>query len=86
MRSAVETHDDLRLAALGNATRASGSLVIGLALGRGRVSAGEAFEAAELDATFQIEQWGEDPEATQRRAAVRDDLTAARRLFDLLAG
>ena len=85
LRSAVETHDDLRLAALGSATRASGSLVIGLALSRGHVSAEEAFEAAELDATFQIEQWGEDPEATQHRASVRDDLTAARRLFDLLA-
>jgi chaperone required for assembly of F1-ATPase len=86
LRSAVESLDDLQLAALGSATRASGSLVIALALGRGQVSTNEAFEAAELDATYQIEQWGEDPEATQRRAAVRDDLAAARRLFDLLAG
>jgi chaperone required for assembly of F1-ATPase len=85
LRSAVESLDDLRLAALSSATRASGSLVIGLALSRGQVSADEAFEAAELDATFQIGRWGEDPEATQRRAAVRDDLIAARRLFDLLA-
>ena len=85
LRSAVESLDDLRLAALSSATWASGSLVIGLALSRGQVSADEAFEAAELDATFQIERWGEDPEATQRRAAVRDDLIAARRLFDLLA-
>ncbi len=85
LRSAVESLDDLRLAALSSVTRASGSLVIGLALSRGQVSADEAFEAAELDATFQIGRWGEDPEATQRRAAVRDDLIAARRLFDLLA-
>jgi chaperone required for assembly of F1-ATPase len=86
LRSAVETLDDLRLAALGSATRTSGSLVIGLALSRGRVSADAAFDAAELDATFQIEKWGEDLEATRRRTAVRDDLTAARRLLDLLAG
>ena len=44
----------------------------------------EAFEAAELDATFQIEQWGEDPEATRRRAAVRADLEAAQRLMALV--
>jgi chaperone required for assembly of F1-ATPase len=86
LRSAVETLDDLRLAALGSATRTSGSLVIGLALSRGRVSADAAFDAAELDATFQIEKWGEDLEATRRRTAVRDDLTAAWRLLDLLAG
>jgi chaperone required for assembly of F1-ATPase len=54
-----------------------------LALHRGQVGAEAAFEAAELDATFQIEHWGEDPEATRRRAAVLADLAAAGRLMDL---
>jgi chaperone required for assembly of F1-ATPase len=84
LRHTVEALDDLSLTALDCATRASGSLVIALALHRGRVGAEAAFEAAELDATFQIELWGEDPEATRRRAAVRADLAAARRLFDLV--
>ena len=84
LRHAVEPSSDLHMAALASATGAAGSLVIGLALAHGRLSAAEAFEAAELDATFQIEQWGEDPEATRRRAAVRADLEAAQRLMTLV--
>ncbi len=85
LRRAVEALDDFSLTALDCATRASGSLVIALALHRGRVGADAAFEAAELDETFQIELWGEDPEATRRQTAVRADLAAARRLFELLS-
>ncbi len=84
LRRTVEALDDLSLTALDCATRASGSLVIALALHRRRVGADAAFEAAELDETFQIELWGEDPEATRRRTAIRADLAAARRLFELL--
>jgi chaperone required for assembly of F1-ATPase len=85
LRRTVEALDDLSLTALDCATRASGSLIIALALHRRRVGADAAFEAAELDETFQIELWGEDPEATRRRTAVRADLAAARRLFELLS-
>lgn len=67
------------------AVGAAGSLVIGCALAAGRLDAEAAFVAAELDATFQIEQWGEDAEATRRRAGVRDDLTLAARWRDLIA-
>ena len=84
LRRAVEAHDDLQLAALSLAVRSSGSLVIGLALSHGAVTPEEAFDAAELDASYQIELWGEDSEAGKRRAGVRQDLEAARRLFDLL--
>ncbi len=83
LRRAVAALEDFPLTALDTATRASGSLVIALALHRGQVGAEAAFEAAELDATFQIEHWGEDPEATRRRAAVLADLAAAGRLMDL---
>lgn len=85
LRRAVAALDDLSLAALDCAARAAGSLIVALALHRGRIGVEAAFEAAELDATYQIELWGEDPEATRRRAAVRADLAAARRLFDLLS-
>lgn len=85
LRRAVEAFDDLSLAALDCATRAAGSLVVALALHRGRLDPEAAFETAELDATYQIELWGEDPEATRRRAAVMADLAAARRLLDLMS-
>jgi chaperone required for assembly of F1-ATPase len=85
LRRAVEALDDLSLTALDCATRVSGSLIVALALHRGRLDSEAAFEAAELDASFQIELWGDDPEATRRRAAVLADLAAARRLIDLLS-
>lgn len=81
---AVEAQDDLSLAALATAVKAAGSLVIGLALLRGHLSAEDAFVAAELDALFQTEIWGEDPEAARQRAGVRAELEAAERFLALL--
>ncbi|NYZ11193.1 ATPase [Azospirillum sp. RWY-5-1] len=84
LRRAVERYDNWMLTALQSATAASGSLVVALALIERRLDAAEAFEVSQLDETFQIEQWGEDAEATKRRAALRDDIRAARRFADLL--
>ncbi len=84
LQRAVASHGAFELTALASAVQAAGSLVIGLALSRGRLSAEAAFEADELDATYQMELWGEDEEALQRRAAIRADLVAAARLFELL--
>lgn len=81
---AVAAHDDMRLAALRLATTASGSVAIGLALLARRIDAAAAFAAAELDESFQIENWGEDPEQTKRRAALKDDLKLAERFASLL--
>lgn len=86
LRAAVAAQDDWRLTALHQATAVTGSLVLGLALLAGRIDADEAFELAELDASFQIERWGEDAEATARRAALRAELQAAARLVELAAG
>ncbi|HYH39279.1 MAG TPA: ATP12 family protein [Azospirillum sp.] len=86
LRSAVDAHDDWMLSALQNATAACGSLVLGLALVERRIDAAEAFEASQVDETWQIEQWGEDAESTKRRAALRADIEASRRFVDLLLG
>lgn len=83
---AVERHDDMELAALATAVRVSGSLIIGLALSGGRLDAESAFEAAELDTSYQIETWGEDAEASRFRAAVKAELDAARRFLTLHRG
>lgn len=84
LRAAVEELDDMTLAGLQNATGACGSLVLALALLEDRITAEEAFEASQLDETFQIEQWGEDTAAAHRRASIRDDITATKRYLDLL--
>jgi chaperone required for assembly of F1-ATPase len=66
------------------ATAACGSLVIGLALLGGRLDAGEAFAASQLDESFQIERWDEDAEQAERRRALAADIEAATRFISLL--
>lgn len=76
--------DAFRLAGFSLAVGAAGSLVVGAALAAGRIDPAEAFAAAELDASFQIEQWGEDAEAAIRRARLREDLDLVHRWLRLL--
>ena len=82
----VASLDDFRLTALQAATAACGSLVIALALYEGELDADAAFAASQLDETFQIEAWGENAEATARRAALAEDINAAARFLELLGG
>ncbi len=84
LRATLAGFDLWRLAAVSVAVAASGSLVIGLALVDGRLDARAAFDAAELDATYQIEQWGEDAEAAARRAGIRAELALVERFLTLL--
>jgi chaperone required for assembly of F1-ATPase len=74
---AVDDFDDLSLAALSSATAACGSVILSLALAAGEIDADAAFDLSQLDETFQIERWGEDAEATERRRLVRADIKAA---------
>lgn len=76
--------DALALSVLSGAVAASGSLIIGLALRAGEVEAEAAYAAAQLDELYQVERWGEDPDARRRREAIRQDLDAAARAFALL--
>ncbi len=48
------------------------------------IDAEAAFDAAQLDESYQIERWGEDPEVARRRAAIKADLAAAARFLALL--
>jgi chaperone required for assembly of F1-ATPase len=82
--AAVAAYPPLELAALHLATAACGSLVVALALIEGRLDVEEAFAVSQLDETFEIELWGEDPEQMQRRAALMDDIALAARLVRLL--
>ena len=84
LSSVVSSYDDYRLVALSIAAGTASSLVIGLALVERRIDAAGAFEAAQVDESFQIEEWGEDVEATRRRDAVRAELGHVQRLIDAL--
>ncbi len=84
LSEAVAAYNSMKLAALHLACAVCGSVVVALALVEGRLDADAAFAAAELDQTFEIEQWGEDAEQTRRRADLRAEIAAAARFLALL--
>ncbi len=83
---AVAAHGDLALSALYNLTHISGSLIVALAVAEGRLSAEEAYAAAQLDELYQLERWGEDPVATKRHEGIRHDIGVSARFLALLEG
>jgi chaperone required for assembly of F1-ATPase len=83
-REEVARHSNLGLCGLFNLTASCGSLLLGLAIAEGRLDAGAGYEAAEVDALYQAERWGEDPEAARRRAGIRADIAAAATFLALL--
>lgn len=83
LQAAVAAHNIFEMSALGLATTASGSLIIGLALSQGRLDADAAFEAGYLDEIWQVEKWGTDEEAEASRATARADLKTAAQFFEL---
>ena len=64
-------------------TQASGSLIIGLALVHGHITAGEAAAASQLDETWHNEKWGGDPEQAGRLEALKMEIAAAAALVEL---
>lgn len=84
IKNTVNTYTDWELAALSIATHCTGSVIIGLALMKSHISALEAFEASQVDETYQIEQWGEDWEALDRRKVIQKDLDSIVSFLSLL--
>lgn len=84
LEEAVAGYSDAALSALYNLTHMSGSLVIALAVAEGRLTAEEAFSAAQVEELYQIERWGDDPHAQKQREGVRRDIEACARFLALL--
>jgi chaperone required for assembly of F1-ATPase len=80
---AVEGRDDFALVGLHGASSLTGSLVLGLALMEGRLSASQAFALSCLDETFQAEAWGQDAEAAARAERLGAELAAIERVLTL---
>lgn len=84
-RLAVEVHalDPFRLAAFHDLVAISGSLVLALALVRGRLSPHEAWALSQLDESWQSEQWGLDEEAAETEALKQAAFLQAYRFWGL---
>jgi len=85
LKSAVAALDPFRLAGLHTLTTISGSLVLGLAVVTGKLSADEAYVLSLIDETYQAEQWGSDEEAEQRLRNREAEIRAAGVFLELLS-
>ncbi|MFL6749034.1 MAG: ATP12 family chaperone protein [Sphingomicrobium sp.] len=82
---AVATLDSFRLAGMSPLVTIGGSLVAALAVLDEMMPAEAAWEAVSLDDRWQLEQWGDDPEARAALDGRRRDFLAAARFLDLLS-
>lgn len=80
---ALEEFEALPLAALHVMTTLSGSALLALAHARGHLSLDDAWAAAHIDEDYQIEKWGADQEATDRRRGRQAAMASASRLLAL---
>jgi chaperone required for assembly of F1-ATPase len=76
--------DPWQLGALSSITTLTGSALIALALLHGRLSMEEAWTAAHVDEDWNMEQWGRDELALQRRAFRLEEMQAAATVLDLV--
>jgi chaperone required for assembly of F1-ATPase len=81
--SAVRALSPFQLAAFHDLVAISGSLVLALAVTRGRLTADQAWTLSRLDEDWQIEEWGTDEEAAEIAALKHGALLQADRFYAL---
>jgi len=74
VQKALEAMDVFRLTAVHSLAGAFQSVLLALAVDAGRLDPDQAFTLSQIDETYQIEQWGEDEEAAERRDAIHEDV------------
>jgi chaperone required for assembly of F1-ATPase len=77
--------DAMSLSALYNLTTLAGSVLIALALESGFLEPERAWLAAHVDEDWQIERWGRDEDAAQRRSRRREEFDATVNFLNLVA-
>lgn len=83
---AIAGLDPFELAALSTMTTLTGSALLALAVLHGRLDLDAAWTAAHVDEDWNIELWGEDEEAQQRRANRRMEMQAAVTVIGTIRG
>ncbi|MBB4301573.1 chaperone required for assembly of F1-ATPase [Rhodobium orientis] len=77
IRDSLEAVEPLPLAALHVATTLTGSALLALALWHGELSGADAWHAAHVDEDWNMQLWGRDEEALERRAHRAAEFDAA---------
>jgi chaperone required for assembly of F1-ATPase len=78
--------DAWRLGAVHSVTTLTGSALLALALARGRLSVEHTWEAANVDEDWNMEQWGRDELALERRGFRLAELEAAATVLRCVTG
>ncbi len=73
----LQTRSAMQLSAIRDLTLQAGSALIALAVAEGKLDAAAAWVAAHVDEDWQIEHWGQDREAGERREAYRRQFFSA---------
>ena len=77
LKSQVEQMTNFQLAGFYDLVSMSGSLVLALAVTRGKIDVASAWDVSRVDENWQIEQWGEDEEATATVAKKQNAFVSA---------
>ncbi len=77
LRHVFQAATDRELAALALLTSLMGSILLTLALWKGRLDADQVLAAAYVDEDFQAEQWGKDEDVEAERKRKQEDIHAA---------
>ncbi|MBZ0217784.1 MAG: hypothetical protein K8F25_14595, partial [Fimbriimonadaceae bacterium] len=80
IRYRLEKTDDFTLSAIASMTNLLGSVLLALAVVGGKMDADTAWRAAHVDEDWQIENWGVDEEAQERREIRWLEMQAAARV------
>lgn len=83
LRARVGATDAFGLTALHDLVTLPGSLILGLAVLEGRLTADEAFDLSRLDEEFQADRWGRDEEADKAAQNRRAAMQTAERFWHL---
>ncbi len=81
--AALSAFTDYQLAAIGVIVPLLGSLILGLAIATGALSADAACDAAHLGEIWQEQRWGADADAIARRQKILEDIAVSARFMAL---
>jgi chaperone required for assembly of F1-ATPase len=84
LRHAITVLDPFHLAGLSPLVTIGGSLLAGLAVLEGALAPDEAWNSVSVDERWQLDQWGDDPDAQAALESRHRDFLAAARFLDLL--
>ena len=83
LHAEVASFDHFALAGVHDLIAISGSLILALAVTRRALSAEDAWELSRLDEHWQVEQWGDDEEASAHEALKRTAFLNAARFYEM---